>query len=49
MEKKSFWYDKIEKWYDQGLWTADMVKTAAEKGKITQAEAAEIIAGGGKA
>lgn len=27
--------NKIEKWYKQGLWTADRVKDAVEKGIIT--------------
>lgn len=34
---------KIEKWYKQGLWTADMVKKAAEKGVITEEEAKGIL------
>lgn len=36
-------YEKIKKFYDMGLWTADMVRTAAEKGVITEAECAEIL------
>lgn len=35
--------DKIAKWYAQGLWTEDMVRTAAEKDVITEAEAEEIL------
>ena len=35
--------DKIAKWYAQGLWTEDMVRTAADKGGITEAEAEEIL------
>ena len=35
--------DKIAKWYAQGLWTEDMVRTAADKGVITEAEAEEIL------
>ncbi len=35
--------EKIAKWYKLGLWTADMVKDAVLKGKLTQEEAAEII------
>lgn len=37
---------KIEKWYKQGLWTAAMVKKAAEKGVITEEEAKEILGEG---
>lgn len=36
-------FEKIQKWYKQGLWTAAMVQTAAAKGVITEAQAAEII------
>lgn len=36
-------YEKIKKWYKQGLWTAEMVQTAADKGVITQEQAAEIL------
>lgn len=35
--------EKIERWYKQGLWTAAMVRTAANKGVITPQEAAEIL------
>ncbi len=28
-------YEKIEKWYKQGLWTAAMMRAAVEKGVIT--------------
>lgn len=35
-------YEKIKKWYRQGLWTAEMVQNAAEKGVITQEQADEI-------
>ena len=28
-------YDNIKKWYDAGVWTADMVRQAWLKGKIT--------------
>ena len=34
---------KISKWYEQGLWTAQQVQDAAEKGIITQEEANEIL------
>ena len=36
-------YDKIKKWYIQGLWTEEMVKKAADKGVITQKQAAGIL------
>lgn len=35
--------EKIEKWYKQGLWTAEMVMQAAVKGVITEADAREIL------
>lgn len=35
--------EKIEKWYKQGLWTADMVQKAVDKGILTAEEAAEIL------
>lgn len=35
-------YDKIARWYKQGLWTAAMVDKAAEKGVITRAQAEKI-------
>ena len=33
---------KIEKWYKQGLWTADMVANAVAKNIITTEEYADI-------
>ncbi|MBR5306685.1 MAG: XkdX family protein [Oscillospiraceae bacterium] len=36
-------YNKIKKWYEQGLWTAEMVQQAADKGVITQEQANEIL------
>ena len=39
-------YEKIRKWYNMGLWTADMVRNAAKKGVITAEQAEEIINGG---
>lgn len=36
-------YDKIERWYKQGLWSVEMVQTAADKGVITQAQADKIL------
>ncbi len=34
--------EKIAKWFRQGLWTAQMVHQAAEKGLLTRAEAEAI-------
>lgn len=36
-------YEKIERWYRQGLWTAAMVNAAARKGVITEDEAEKIL------
>lgn len=36
--------EKIAKWYKQGLWTADMVQNAVDKGVLKAEEAAEILA-----
>lgn len=38
-------FEKIKKWYAMGLWTAAMVRQAAEKGIITQEQAEEILGG----
>ncbi|MEG1985207.1 MAG: XkdX family protein [Oscillospiraceae bacterium] len=38
-------FEKIKKWYDMGLWTAAMVQNAVVKGKLTQAQADEIVRG----
>ena len=35
--------EKIKKWYEQGLWTAEMVRNAVIKGKLTEAECREIV------
>lgn len=35
--------ERIERWYWLGLWTAEMVHTAVEKGVLTAAEAEEIM------
>lgn len=35
-------FDKIKKWYKQGLWTVDMVRNAVEKGVITEEQFKEI-------
>jgi uncharacterized XkdX family phage protein len=37
-------FEKIKKWYKHGLWTEKMVRNAAEKGVITEEQAAEILA-----
>lgn len=34
---------KIRKWYEQGLWTAEMVRNAVIKGKLTEEEHREIV------
>jgi hypothetical protein len=38
-------YEKIKKWYFQGLWTAEMVMNAVEKGILTPEQAKEILGG----
>jgi hypothetical protein len=35
--------ERIAKWYKQGLWTADMVQDAVNKGILKPEEAAEIL------
>ena len=40
-------YEKIKRWYKQGLWTASMVRKAVEKGVLTEAKADEILADSG--
>ena len=35
--------ERIAKWYKQGLWTADMVQDAVDKGILKPEEAAEIL------
>lgn len=37
-------FEKIKKWYAQGLWTAGMVQNAVDKSVITAQQAEEIIA-----
>lgn len=37
--------DKIARWYAQGLWMEDMVRSAVKKGVLTEGEAAEILSG----
>ena len=36
-------FEKIKKWYKQGLWTESMVQNAVKKGVLTADEAAEIL------
>lgn len=36
-------YEKIKKWYTQGLWSAEMVQTAVGKGVLTEAQVAQIL------
>lgn len=35
-------YEKIKKWYDQGLWTTEMVKNAVYKGILTEEQYTDI-------
>lgn len=35
-------FEKIKKYYDDGLWNKEMVRNAVIKGKITPEEYAEI-------
>jgi len=36
-------FEKIKKWYQQGMWTKAMVANAVVKGKITAAQYEEIV------
>ena len=36
-------YEKIKRWYKQGLWTEAMVQNAVAKGKLTADEVSEIL------
>lgn len=36
-------FEKIKKWYKQGLWTKEMVMNAVEKGILSEDQAAEIL------
>ena len=36
-------FEKIKKWYYMGLWSAEQVEKAVEKGVITEEQAAEIL------
>lgn len=35
--------EKIRRWYNMGLWTADMVAAAVRKGVLTEADYDEIV------
>lgn len=37
--------EKIERWYAQRLWSAEMVRNAVKKNVLTEDEAAEILGG----
>ena len=37
-------FEKIMKWYKQGLWTVTMVQNAEAKGILTSAQVIEILA-----
>ena len=37
-------YEKIKKWYKQGLWTESMVLEAVTKSVLTKEEATEVLA-----
>ena len=41
-------FEKIKKWYKQGLWTEAMVQNAVKKGVLTADEAAEILSADGE-
>lgn len=36
-------YEKIKKWYKQGLWSEEMVMNAVDKGLITEEQSKEIL------
>lgn len=36
-------FEKIDKWYKQGLWTGAMVMDAVSKGKLTEEQANAIL------
>ena len=39
-------FEKIKKWYNQGLWSKEMVQNAFNKGILTEEEVKIIIEGG---
>ena len=38
-------FEKIKKWYKQGLWNKTMLQNAVDKGVITEIEMLEILIG----
>lgn len=36
-------FEKIKRWYQQGLWTERMVNNAVEKGVLTAGQGREIL------
>ena len=36
-------YEKIKRWYKQGLWSAAMVRKAVGKGVLTETQAEDIL------
>lgn len=36
-------FEKIKKWYKQGLWTAEMVRESVKKMVLTEGQATEIL------
>jgi uncharacterized XkdX family phage protein len=36
-------FEKIKRWYEEGLWTKAMVRNAVKKGKITAEQYEEIV------
>ena len=36
-------FEKIKKWYNQGLWNAEMVRNAVVKGVITEKQYKDIV------
>ncbi len=37
------WFERIKRFYEQGLWTKDMVGDAVKAGRITEQEYEEIV------
>lgn len=36
-------FERIKKWFEQGLWTEQMVRNAITKGVLTEEQAEEIL------
>ena len=36
-------YERIRRWFSLGLWSAEMVRRALEKGVLTRAQTADIL------